>query len=279
MSLIFSAIATFIAVAWAGAAPAGHEYIAPGPGDVRSPCPGINSLANHGYFPRNGKGIDLATATKGLKEGLNVGADFALAVGGLALLSTPGLAPSTFDLNFLDQHNFPIEHDASLSRNDAYFGNDYSFNQGIFDEVLDYYDGATIATIPAASLARYHRVTAQRASNPTFIYGPRQLVLSYGETALYLSTMGNPITADAPVAYIKTFFENERLPYELGWSPPVLETNLVTLGAMVSQLQLANPEALPEGLTLGEGALRDVYQLRDPITGLIVNATQAAHGL
>ena len=67
--------------------------------------------------------------------------------------------------------------------------------------------------------------------------------------------------------------EKERLPYELGWSPPTAETNLATLGAMTVQLQAANPEALPEGLTLGEGALRDVYELRDPITGLVVNAT------
>ena len=42
---------------------------------------------------------------------------------------------------------------------------------------------------------------------------------------------------------------------------------------MILQLQAANPEALPEGLTLGEGALRDVYELRDPITGVLENAT------
>lgn len=33
------------------------------------------------------------------------------------------------------------------------------------------------------------------------------------------------------------------------------------------QLQAANPEALPEGLSLGEGTLRDVIELRNPITG------------
>ena len=29
-----------------------HAYIAPGPEDVRSPCPFLNTLANHGYIPR-----------------------------------------------------------------------------------------------------------------------------------------------------------------------------------------------------------------------------------
>lgn len=31
----------------------------PGAGDVRSPCPGINSLANHGFLPHDGKGITI----------------------------------------------------------------------------------------------------------------------------------------------------------------------------------------------------------------------------
>lgn len=34
-----------------------HAYIAPGPEDVRSPCPFLNTLANHGHLPRNGKNI------------------------------------------------------------------------------------------------------------------------------------------------------------------------------------------------------------------------------
>lgn len=48
---------------------------------------------------------------------------------------------------------------------------------------------------------------------------------------------------------------------------------------MIAQLQLANPEAVPEGLTLGTGTLRDVYQLIDPLTGKVINATCALVGL
>ena len=28
-----------------------HAWVAPGPNDLRGPCPGLNALANHGYFP------------------------------------------------------------------------------------------------------------------------------------------------------------------------------------------------------------------------------------
>lgn len=31
-----------------------HAYVAPGAGDIRGPCPGLNAAANHGYLPRNG---------------------------------------------------------------------------------------------------------------------------------------------------------------------------------------------------------------------------------
>ena len=31
-----------------------NEYQAPGPGDLRGPCPGLNAAANHGFLPRSG---------------------------------------------------------------------------------------------------------------------------------------------------------------------------------------------------------------------------------
>lgn len=32
----------------------GHEYVAPGPDDLRGPCPGLNAMANHNFLPHNG---------------------------------------------------------------------------------------------------------------------------------------------------------------------------------------------------------------------------------
>ncbi|TQS33982.1 hypothetical protein Golomagni_05655, partial [Golovinomyces magnicellulatus] len=245
---------------------------------VRSPCPGLNALANHGFLPRNGKGVTLPDFIKALKDGINVGADFATAVGALALQSAPLPLSLSVDLDRLRSHNYLIEHDASLSREDTYFGDALHFNQGVFDQVLAYFHDTDTATIPAASNARYARVKDSQATNPNVVYGARQLVLSYGETALYLSVMGDPVTGKAPISYVKSLFEQERLPYELGWKKTAVETNLVTLGLMIAELQLANPEAVPEGLTLGEGTLKDVYGLIDPLTGQLLNLTCALLG-
>ena len=44
-----------------------HAWAPPGPGDLRGPCPGLNALANHGYFPRNGI-VPLATGALATEE-------------------------------------------------------------------------------------------------------------------------------------------------------------------------------------------------------------------
>lgn len=73
--------------------------------------------------------------------------------------------------------------------------------------------------------------------------------------------------------------EEERLPYDLGWEKPSIEVNLLTLGTMITQLQLANPDAASEAIQIVPGTLKDVYELKDPLTGKLINATCALAGL
>ena len=129
--------------------------------------------------------------TSGLADGLNMGADFTVAIGGAGLLSNPhqDLLEPYFDLDMLDEHDFPIEHDFSLSRQDFYFGDNHSFNQTMFDMVLDYVPEGENFTIAEAAKARYNRVVVEKARDPAFTYFPQTMILSYGESALYLSTM------------------------------------------------------------------------------------------
>lgn len=74
--------------------------------------------------------------------------------------------------------------------------------------------------------------------------------------------------------------EQERLPYELGWTPPLVETNFPTLAVMAQELLLANPEEAAQNFPdITADLLKDVYQLENPVTGVICNATRAAAGL
>ncbi|KAI9051161.1 hypothetical protein LZ554_005263 [Drepanopeziza brunnea f. sp. 'monogermtubi'] len=248
-------------------------WTAPGPNDLRSPCPGLNSLANHGFLPHDGRGMTIPILVKGLKEGLNVGADFSTAIGQAGMLSAvPGNALATsFTLRDIRRHNFPIEHDASLSRADFYLdgGDNWTFNQTVWESVLAYFEGMTETSIRVASAAKYNRVKTEAARDEMFTYTPQQFALSYGETALYLSTMGDPITGVARVEYVKVLFEQERLPYNEGWRPTISETNLSTLAGMILQLIAASNDVLPEGLVITANTLKLAFGGYNPVTGIL----------
>jgi len=171
------------------------------------------------------------------------------------------------------EHNFPIEHDASLSRGDAYFGNDYSFNAKNWNMVLQHYAGMAHTSIPVASQAKYSRVQDSEKINPTFTYGVREAILSYGETALYLQTMSDPTSGVANINYVRMLFEQEKLPYALGWRPSASPITLTTLGQMVLKLFEANPQNLPEGLTITAMTYKDFFEGVGGFKNILGNAT------
>jgi hypothetical protein len=48
--------------------------------------------------------------------------------------------------------------------------------------------------------------------------------------------MSEPVTAIAPQSFVNMFFEQEKLPFELGWHPPTVQINFATLVATVAQI-------------------------------------------
>lgn len=113
------------------------KYSPPGEGDSRSPCPGLNAMANHGrcpspsnqsillfitfhivvgIIPRNGKNIKFSELHTSIKKTYNMAVPFShFLPRGAAQLLTRDLAHDSFDLADLSVHNM-IEHDASFCR-------------------------------------------------------------------------------------------------------------------------------------------------------------------
>ncbi|KAK5164251.1 uncharacterized protein LTR77_009945 [Saxophila tyrrhenica] len=229
----------------------------PGSGDVRSPCPGLNALANHNFIPHDGKNNTIPVLLKGLAEGLNMGADFTVAVGGAGLLSSNDPLSGGFDLNDLDEHSFPIEHDASLSRQDFYFGDDHSFYAPNWNSVVSQFHGSK-TDLKTAAKAKYSRVQDSEKRNPTFTYGIREFIFSYGETAIYLQTMNRPsANGVAEVDYVDVLFREERLPYKEGWRVSPEPITLASLGEQVFELYSVSPEPAPEGAQVTKDSLKD----------------------
>lgn len=100
-----------------------HQWLPPKKTDSRSPCPALNTAANHNYLPRNGRNLTIRTIATGIKECYNIswGLAFMLTVGGFIMLRLNGIGRGwinpMIDLEELAAHNV-LEHNASLTRLD-----------------------------------------------------------------------------------------------------------------------------------------------------------------
>ncbi|KAM5350049.1 hypothetical protein ACJ41O_006554 [Fusarium nematophilum] len=172
----------------------------------------VNSLANHGYLPRDGLNISLPDLVTAFTDAINLDPAATTLVGQKAVTTGNNV---TFDLDNLSEHNV-IEHDGSLSRNDIFFGDNHSFNRTIWNTVASHFTQSTIS-IETAAAARKQRLQAAAAANPAFSLSADGVRFSFIETALYLSVFGSVENGNAVTEWVKVLFEQERLPFHEGF--------------------------------------------------------------
>lgn len=94
--------------------------------------------------------------------------------------AAPNPANATFwNLEMLSVHNV-LEHDASLSRQDAYFGSNVLFNQTVFEESKSYWHG-NIVDAKMMSDSKTGRQFSSRVHNPTYTFTEDAEGFSIGE--------------------------------------------------------------------------------------------------
>ncbi|CAG8672295.1 25998_t:CDS:2 [Dentiscutata erythropus] len=193
-----------------------HEWQAAGPDDKRSPCPALNSLANHGYLPRSGENITKSQLIKALKEGLNASTAVAYYLTYTSLHGIGKLCAKTFNLDDLNQHN-KLEHDASLTRKDFYFGDNHTVDPELVDLLLEQnIDGK----INEEALSKLHwiRLNNSKESNPTVTYDNSRKFTSGGETSLLLNFIGANTNYEIDIEKLEVFLKSEKFPE--GWRKP-----------------------------------------------------------
>ncbi|KAL0567956.1 hypothetical protein V5O48_014036 [Marasmius crinis-equi] len=235
-----------------------HQFQAPVGGDARGPCPGMNTLANHGFLPRNGSNITIPMAFKAIREGFNMNRDL------LVTAAKAGLMASDLDDQFslfdIGLHG-SIEHDASVSRVDINLGDHLSFNESIFTTLansnpgLDYYNATSAGQVQKA------RLEDSKAKNPKFRNTIKEFQVRSRESYFYLSTMGDALTGQAPKKFVNILFREERLPLEEGWRMSKVDINRDTHRPVFAAIVKASEwEATPEQcpwLTLAQNAPED----------------------
>ncbi|KAK5994727.1 Peroxidase stcC [Cladobotryum mycophilum] len=164
-----------------------------GPNDSRSPCPGLNSLANHGFLPRNGRNVTAVDIIRGIYQGLGASPEIGVITGVAEVIKAYRLA--AFDLEELANHGF-IEHDCSMSREDLEIGNNNDFNASIWSLPLQALMKHDVITPQAIGEARSARDLYVFAHNPKQQCGARAIAVGAFENGLLLTSLGgrpNPI--------------------------------------------------------------------------------------
>lgn len=193
-----------------------YVYVAPGPTDMRSPCPALNTLANHGFIPRNGQNIpvDVMDAAMievfGLDDALEI--TFILEQFGLPLMEDANGTVhmvSLFDL-------YAFGHDASLVRQDDYFEQNAGIDQELVDALAQTAGEDGVLTQEELADFRDSRILHSRYNNPDFSFtteGPAgNLAATALESASVFAFGGDPAFAVVPIENIISFLGLNRIP-------------------------------------------------------------------
>jgi len=188
-----------------------YDWRKPGEGDVRSPCPALNTLANHGYLPHDGKNIDRNTMIRALQQGYHLSYILAwfITTGGY-LLTGQFNHMSLFDLC---RHN-GIEHNASIVHDDAKDGDEYApphINWKLFDAMCaTTADGKTLTVQDIAHV----RVDRECQSLTDDLHAE----IARGEIGLVLDIFGGgPQKRQVDLQVLREWWAEERFPE--GWCP------------------------------------------------------------
>lgn len=225
------------------------------PTDLRSPCPMINCLANHGFLPRDGRSVHAAEmydAVSGAGLGIVLASGFTTVAfreyhptsahntnnkpkpkpkGWLMQLlanlakhigmrrpgQTDAMGRPVLDLDELARPGV-IEHDISLTRRDHQQpqGNN-ALQRDLVEELLEASKDGKMITREDLANYRKKRIAVQKEENPEAYYGTFEHLLSCGEISLILSMIGDG--GKVPVNYLRAFLLEERLPLQEGWKP------------------------------------------------------------
>ncbi|KAL5340168.1 Chloroperoxidase [Aspergillus crustosus] len=183
---------------------------------TRGPCPGLNTLANHGYLPRNGKDITLDILKDAMLDGFNIENSDAVLLFFQAIRTSPEYPLTrSFDLADLGRHGI-LEHDISLSRSDAYFADPNPFNETVWAETASYFTTQMI-TVDQVAKARMARLATSKQTNPEHELSALADGFSWGECASFFEIMADGTTGTVDRDFIEYWFRNERMPTEIGW--------------------------------------------------------------
>ncbi|KAI0909290.1 putative chloroperoxidase [Ustulina deusta] len=199
-------------------------YVKPKSTDSRGPCPMLNTLANHGYLPHDGRNITTQDIGNAIFEATNWSTDFGIFPATAALTNLGVSSIMLSDLNSTPGG----EHPASLTRQDASSGDSNTLDtarvlQLLADSKTNYLTVESVATT---------RNRLDKSSNPPLT--DFELGVAQGEAALMLLLMRDTYkgisTIRAPKDRTGVWLLEEKFPTAQGWLPAAEVVQIADLG-------------------------------------------------
>ncbi|KAJ7609771.1 Chloroperoxidase [Mycena polygramma] len=217
---------------------ADHPFIAPGPNDMRGPCPAMNTLANHGYISRNGI-TTFEEIVLGSAEAFNTDRDMSSGLAALNMLTRGNIFVNKISIGGISplvpplpgQIDGPVtqgiaahgrvEGDASMTRSDVHIGDNRNFNQTLWDEDLaqlakfgdDGPDGpATVFNLQTLIEMKRQNLESDQILDPKFALTIRRWNAALSTPALIMTVFANGTTKLATKRVITSFFMNQTFP-------------------------------------------------------------------
>jgi len=242
---------------------AAHQYQAPGKTDVRGMCPTLNTMANHGYISRSGI-TTFAEAANACQTTLGFGYDTCTFLSGLGLLTGGDLPSGKYSIGGADsrvpntlgpslgisRHGF-FEVDNSISREDAYFGNQADFRLDRFNRLVgiaDKYNGEFGNS--AFAEERVLLYNEAKNNNPNFDAGVRWLAVTTAERVFIFRALPNGTFPEfADYQNVAPFYMNETFPEE--WFRRATPYSLANTGTDIAALLASSSELTVPGQNQG----------------------------
>ncbi|KAJ3284066.1 hypothetical protein HDU79_008516 [Rhizoclosmatium sp. JEL0117] len=235
-----------------------YPYLGVPSNGARSPCSFLNTLSNHGIIPNSGRGISFRQLYPPFHEaGLDNTTSKLLIMDALSRFGTLGSdGILRFDLTDLNTHAsganraFAEEHDASLTRNDAFWGDAVTVRPANVNNFLSFSkDGKTMGMYEFAVGLKNARM-ASAVSNPTFLfnYDLAAAFDSFSHAALVLTVFGGAATNDPRVStdVLKSFLLEERIP--MNWTPSQTAITSALVNYVASNVSITSQSLFPKGI-------------------------------